>query len=134
MASTFAERTKELEADVGDGDLVIGAVVEQPYAAAQHNRKYYKHPRGGMPGYLEVPFAAQRTEMLRRIAETVVLPDGSHLIGTAVEISEMFDDMVARFAPVRQDFLQESTYSYVLDNGRPVYWSSPRKPRRFDKQ
>lgn len=120
---TFVQRIAKLEAEVGDGDLVMGGIVGQAYAAKQHE----------IHRYLEVPFASQRDEMLMRLAEHAVVPSGSHLRRAARDNSEMFDQMVRSHAPVEKGILQDSTYSYVTDAGRLIYASSQRDARVLGK-
>lgn len=130
----FVDGSRKLEEEVGDGNLVMGGVVGQPYAAAEHNRPYYRHPRGGMAGYLEIPYAAQRDEMIEKLALNAVTPNGSRLQDAAVEVAAEFDNMVRRNAPVREDILRDSTEYYVEDNGMLVFMSGQRDPRRLDKE
>jgi hypothetical protein len=134
MPGDFQRRIKHLEDAVGNGDLVMGAVVGQPYAAAQHNRHYYKHPRGGMSNYLEDPFAHQHPEMLHKIARDVVTPDGSQLMNAAREIAEEFDEMVNSYAPVEFTILRNSTSVYVDDNGMRAYDRPQRAARDRSKE
>ena len=130
----FSDRARYLEEQVGDGNLVMGGVVGQPYAAAEHERLYYRHPRGGMPKYLEVPFEMQRDEMIEKLALNAVTPEGSRLQDAAVEVAGEFDNMVRRNAPVEFDVLRDSTEYYVEDDGILVFVSGQRDPRNLDKE
>lgn len=134
MAGSFQERARYLEEQVGDGDLEMGAIVHQPYAAAVHNRFYYRHPRGGMAGYLEAPFTAFRGEMLARLAANAVVPQGSRLKQAAEEVADMFTEFVRDYAPIEFRFLKESTNVYVKDDGVTVYYKKQTRPYRYDKE
>lgn len=116
MAGTFRERIEELQQQVGSGNLVMRANVHQPYAAAEHNREYYRHPRGGGPRYLQIPFEAEHGQQVEMLAAS--FPE---LTRGAIEAVGKFDDWVQNNAPVEQDVLRNSTNLYVEDNGSDVY-------------
>ncbi len=134
MPGSFQERARYLESQVGDGDLEMGGTVHQPYAAAVHNRLYYRHPRGGQAGYLEGPFTAYRGEMLQHLANNAVVPQGSNLDKAARENAEKFADWVREFAPVEFRALKESTNVYVKDNGVTSYYVEQKAPYNYKKE
>lgn len=131
---SFVERARYLEEQVGDGNLVMGGIVGQPYAAAVHERAYYRHPRGGMAGYLEIPYAEQRDEMIQKLADNAITSEGSRLVDAAIEVAAEFDNMVRRNAPVEKDILRDSTEYYVEDDGTLIFTSAQRDPRQIQKE
>lgn len=133
MPGNFTQRMAKLESDVGDGDLVMGSIVGQAYAAAQHN-KNYRHPRGGMMRYLEVPFMEEHDEMLAELAMFVITENGSQIRSTAIRIAQVFDRLVQLNAPFRKDILRDSTNTYVTDGGRTIFATIQRDPRLVEKQ
>jgi hypothetical protein len=116
MAGDFSEKVDELIEQVGHGKLTLRANVHQPYAAAEHQRQYYRHPRGGMPDYLQTPFEAGREEMLEELAEA--FPDVKE---GAVAAVQKFEDWVQTYAPVQFDVLRQSTNLYVEEEGGNVF-------------
>ncbi len=123
MASTFNARIEELQQLVGEGNLRMSVNVHQPYAAAEHNIHYYKHPRGGMPDYLEAPFDAEHGDMLIILSEAVL--DGS-LREAAIDAVGKFEEWVETYAPVEFNVLRNSCNLYVEDNG-VMYYERPQK-------
>lgn len=119
----FVERARYLEEQVGNGKLEIGASVQQAYAAAQHNRD----------PYLEVPFIIQRGEMLEKLAGAAVTPEGSRLTDAAIEVADMFDEMVTSNAPVKDAILRDSTETWVIDDGIALVVSPARDARVMGK-
>lgn len=130
----FVDRARHLMEEVGDGKLEMGGVVGQPYAAAVHNDYDNKHPRGGIPGYLEIPFQQQRDEMLEKLARNAVTPEGSNLTDAAIEVAAEFDNMVRRNAPREFGILMDSTEYYVEDDGVMIFVSGQRDPRQQHKE
>jgi hypothetical protein len=116
MAGDFAAKIDELQEKVGRGKLIMRANVHQPYAAAEHVRMYYKHPRGGGPDYLETPFETGRDGMIRELAES--FPD---LNEGAIAAVGKFEEWVQENAPVRYDVLRMSTNLYVEDDGGIIF-------------
>lgn len=130
---SFDEGTQILETIVGDGPLTMGIVVQQPYAAAEHNRTYYRHPRGGMAYYLEIPLITAREQYLMQLAMNAITKDGSDLIKTAIEIAENMTSIVRRNAPVQSGLLRESTDAFVRDAGITIYFREQLGPYNKDK-
>lgn len=131
---SFDARIARLASAVGDGDLVMGGVVMQPYAAAEHNRPQYKHPRGGVAKFIEIPFIRMRDEMIERLAALAITPGGSQLRQAARENADAFDTMTQRFAPLEFNILRNSTLCYVTDNGSLVYSSGPDAEYEWEKE
>jgi len=133
MAGTFNERIRILQEEVGEGDLELKLNVHQPYAAAEHNRTYYKHPQGGMSGYVEIPFQAEYPHMLQRLADSVITDRGSNLRPEAIEAVGMFEDMIDWWAPVLTGVLRDSCNLTVTDNGHVLYHKEQEATYRYDK-
>lgn len=117
MAGTFIPRIDELQEIVGNGNLTMRANVHQPYAAAEHNRYYYKHPRGGIPNFLGAPFEAEHSDQLQTIADSGI----ENLLAGAIDAVHRFEDWVQEYAPVEFEALRNSTNLYVEDRGAVVY-------------
>lgn len=122
---TFNERIEQLQQEVGDGNLTMRVNVHQPYAAAEHNRYYYKHPRGGMPDYLAAPFEAEHSDMMMILSEAVL--DGS-LREAAIDAVGKFEEWVETYAPVEFNVLRQSCNLYVEDNGSTIYERPQKAP------
>lgn len=116
MAGDFTAKIDELIERVGRGRLTMRGNVHQPYAAAEHQRQYYRHPRGGMPDYLATPFEAGREGMLEELAEA--FPD---LNEGAISVVQNFEDWVQEFAPVQFDVLRNSVNLYVEEDGASYF-------------
>lgn len=99
--------------------------VHQPYAAAQHNRQYYRHPRGGMPDYLETPFEAEHGDMLIILSEAVL---HGNLRDAAIDAVGKFEEWVETYAPIEFDVLRESCNLYVEDNNVMIYERPQKAP------
>jgi hypothetical protein len=117
MAGTFVARIDELQEKVGRGDLTLRVNVHQAYAAAEHVRMYYRHPRGGMANYLEMPFESEHGDMLRILADGVL----EDLNAAAIDAVGKFEEWVREFAPVMSETLRDSCNLYVEDNGGQIY-------------
>lgn len=131
---SFPARMAQLESDVGDGDMVMGGIVGQPYAAKQHNTAYYRHPRGGITRFLEIPFMSQHEDMLQTLADSVITERGSHIRPAAIQVARQFDEIVRTYAPVEFTTLRNSTSVYVEDAGRPIFAANQRDARNVEKQ
>src|SRR3954463_11740392 len=76
---SFEEGPRELEEKVGHGDLEGKLVVDQVYAASQHNGYWVtgplaghvitNHPRGGQAHFLEEPFFEKAEHYMANIAD-----------------------------------------------------------------
>jgi len=130
---TFGPRMAMLESQVGDGDLVMGGIVGQAYAASQHNKAYYRHPRGGITRFLEIPFMAQHEDMLQDLADNVITERGSAIRPAAMRVARQFDEIVQTYAPVEFNKLRNSTSVYVEDSGRTIYAVNQRDARDMEK-
>lgn len=130
MAGTFSARTRQLQEEVGDGDLEMKLTVHQPYAAAEHVRYWYSHD-DGMAGYVETPYEMELPMMMMRLAAGVL---GGNLRGTAIDVVQMFEDMVQTYAPTLSSTLKNSCNLDVLDKGALIYHKEQTAPFRYDKE
>lgn len=130
----FTERITHLMNEVGDGTLTMGTVVQQPYAAAEHERLYYRHPRGGMAKYLELPLIANRDFYVGILALNAVTPEGSNLRSAAEDVAERMAGITRRYAPVLSGLLRDSADAYVLDAGALIYYREGPGPYNYDKE
>lgn len=128
MAGSFGARTRELEDEVGHGKLTMKLTVHQPYAAAEHNRFYYRHD-DGMAGYVEIPFMIKRMEMLQKLANGF-----PRMRQAAIDTVGDFEDMVEEYAPTLSSTLKNSCNLDVIDNGAIVYHKEQTAPFRYDKE
>lgn len=129
----FTERITHLMFEVGDGTLVMGSIVQQPYAGAEHNRLYYKHPRGGVAKWLTLGLESEREHYMRTLAFSAVTPDGSNLKLAAIDVSERMAGITRRYAPVMTGLLRDSADSYVVDAGAMIYYREAGGPYNYDK-
>jgi hypothetical protein len=118
MAGSFKARMTELQERVGRGNLVMRTKVHQPYAAAEHENSphIFKHPRGGGPKFIEIPFETGHGEMLEKLASS--FPD---LLSGAIEAVQKFDEWLDTNAPERADVLKRSGNLYVEEDGGIVF-------------
>lgn len=138
MVNSFPERINNLINEVGDGSIVMGTVVQQPYAAAQHQRGHeqYKYgpPAVGIERYLEIPFAASIEQYMMRLARSAVVPEGTRLPDAARENADHMAGLVRRYAPVKTGWLRESADAYVYDGGVTVYYREQGAPYNYEKE
>lgn len=134
----FEERITHLINEVGDGTLTMGTVVQQPYAAAQHQRRheqyYYGPPAKGIERYLEIPFAGSIEQYMMRLTYSAVTPEGSSLLDAARENADHMANLVKRNAPIKTGWLRESADAYVYDAGATVYYREGTAPYNYDKE
>jgi hypothetical protein len=130
---TFPKRITHLMNEVGDGSLIMGSIVQQPYAGAEHNRLYYKHPRGGIAKWLTTGIEAERDHWMRVLTLAAVTPDGSLLDLAAIDVSERMSGITRRYAPIQSGLLRDSADSYVTDAGKIIYYREQSGPYNKDK-
>lgn len=123
---TWRERLDILETNVGRGTLVGGYSVNQRYAAVQHVRKDYKHPRGGGPDYVSAPLAYRFTSWYQAIADHLLRGGAADRMADAMED---LDHQVTVLAPLDLNNLRQSGHPTVTDDGAPHYDRPPRVPR-----
>jgi hypothetical protein len=124
----FAERLDMLAEMVGSGDLIGQVVVDQAYAAIQHNSLDFNHPRGGQALYLQEPLMTNHSRYLDDYARTVLEDGGVPAVISAMEdLAE--DGGVATHAPVLYNDLRDSGHPSVTSDGTEVYDREPRQPR-----
>jgi hypothetical protein len=126
----FGERLDELSELVGHGTLEGSVVVDQAYAAAQHEHLEYRHVRGGQAKYLEQPLHTEHGGYLRAIAEQL-LEEGP--VPGMVDAMENLSDKVEELAPREFENLRESGHPTVTSDGAVVYDRAP-KQRRLTQQ
>lgn len=119
---TFSERTLQLEAEVGYGDLAGRVVVDQPYAQDQHETLIYNHPAGGKARYLGDPLFEHAPRYMQRLADNVL--DGD-LTRAMIQNVEDLSAEVFQNAPFEFGDLKGSGHPIVHDNGAPVYDRPP---------
>lgn len=124
--STFRQRLAQLAATVGDGDLVGTYTVGQRYAAVQHVRRDYRHPRGGGPDYVSIPLRARHRVWFRGIAAGLL--SGRAPARMAASLEDL-DAQVRRLAPVDLGNLRRSGAVVVTTTGTPVYRRPAEVPR-----
>lgn len=126
----FVDRIEALRKEVGGGHLVGRVVVDQIYAAAQHEHLGWRHPEGGGPKYLEGPLFARRAQYMEMLARGVL--DGT-LRDQMVAVVEDLSGQVYENAPVEFSDLRASAAPAVLDGGRYYYQRKPNR-RRLSRQ
>lgn len=135
MTSSFDERTRFLEQQVGDGHIVAGCTVDQPYAQNQHETESFNHPYGGRSHYLGGPLLENALILVQRVANSAVTEGGSNLRGEMRDIADTLNDYVVRNAPRDPDVgdvLANSGSPWVTDNGAIVYSRPPKAGRSYD--
>jgi hypothetical protein len=133
MAGDFGERIDELMERVGHGDLVGSVVIDQRYAAVQHNSLDFEHPRGGQALYLQQPLMEHHEDYLRKIAGGILDDGGKRAMEEVVEdLAE--DGGVARLAPLEFGDLRDSGHPSVTEDGAVVYDREPRQHRLSDEE
>lgn len=131
MAGTFSRRIRELADQVGAGDLTGAVEVDQVYAAVQHERLDYNHPRGGQAKYLEQPLYDQHRDYLQSVADRVLDGEAEDAMTDAMED---LSGTVRTTAPVLYVNLRESGHPTVTDNGSVVYDRAPVQRRLTDAE
>lgn len=119
-----------LEARVGMGSLQGRITVDQRYAAVQHNRKDFRHPRGGQAEYLSQPLIRLLPEHMQHLADGLL--DGT-LVDKMADNMEELSQEVNTLAPLDTGILRNSGHPTVIDNGATVYDRPPLAPRRTDR-
>ena len=133
MASTFGDRIDELKAMVGTGDLTGKVVVDQRYAAVQHNSLDFRHPRGGQALYLSQPLLDNHSRYLQAYADRLLEDGGEPSLAECMEdLAE--DGGVATRAPVLYSNLRASGHPSVTSDGVTVYDRPPRQHRLSEEE
>lgn len=117
---------------VGSGEIVASVTVDQPYAQRQHEELEWNHPRGGQAKYLEGPLFANYAQLMQGIANSLITPEGSDLVGGMIGAAEEMNGWVEDNAPRLDHILRYSGHPQVLDNGTVAY-SRPAKAPRVEK-
>lgn len=119
--------------EVGNGAITAHLTVNQVYAHRQHVEKTWKHPRGGMAGYLEGPLELESALLFQMMADHLVSATGSDIVEGMIGVSEKMNRMVEDNAPRKYEILRYSGHPQVYDNDRIVYDRPPKQERRRDK-
>lgn len=137
---TFAERTRELQEIVGDGDLEGKLTVDQRYAAVQEVGYWEtgpnagviirNHPRGGGSHYLSDPLFENAERYMHNLSQRVYEPGG--LTGAMADNMEDLSREVHERAPRETDALRNSGHPTVTSDGETVYDRPPVIPRLSD--
>lgn len=114
----FAARIKQLQEQVGTGDLEGSVAFDQVYAQYQHEVMELQHPHGGGPKYLENALKEKYQRYLQGLANDVV--DGNLTQGM-IEVAEDLAGEAARRAPIEEGTLRASASPTVTDNGHQAY-------------
>lgn len=129
-AASFIEGCRQLQLRVGTGILEGEVIVDQIYAAYQHEITWLDHPRGGGPHYLRNPLLAHAPSYLQFLADRVL--DGNLAMTMAANM-EHLSEQLKETAPVDEDpnliLLRTSGNPIVRDNGAEVYNRPPVSPR-----
>lgn len=123
-SSDFERRTMFLQDEVGYDDLVMGIVVDQPYAQDQHETLHYRH-RLGRAKYLGGPLMENAFGLVGYLAARAITNEGSDLRAASRDVADQLNDMVESNAPVDTGRLSESGAPYVDDNGARIYSRPP---------
>jgi hypothetical protein len=133
MASTFGDRIDELKELVGKGDLKGTVIVDQVYAAVQHNSLDFAHPRGGEALYLTAPLMDHHAGYLQSYADRLLEDGGEQAVIDATEdLAE--DGGVAARAPVLYSNLRASGHPVVTSDGLTIYDRPPRQHRLTEEE
>ncbi len=133
MPDDFFARTEHLMREVGDGKLIAGCLVDQPYAQDQHETLHYSHPRGGRARYLGGPLLENALETVESLAPHAITPEGSNIKQAFIAFSEkMADEYVLENAPILKNILRFSGEPWVKDGGNEIYRRPSAMPREPD--
>jgi hypothetical protein len=117
--------------EVGEGDIVAGVLVDQPYAQDQHETPY-RH-RAGQMKYLGEPLMEDAINHVQMIAEQVITRTGSDLGEAMRDVADDMAGYVETRAPLDTGRLRESASPYVRDGGRETYRRPAIAPREADQ-
>lgn len=131
MAGDFAAKIDELQALVGQGDLVGSVEIDQVYAKYQHEGLDLRHPEGGKAKYLEDPLMEHGPEYLRGIAGRM-LHEGP--VRPMIDAMETLSRQASEQTPFEFGDLKASGHPTVTDDGAKVYDRAPGVPRLNDDQ
>lgn len=120
------DRLEQLIHAVGDGDIEARCVVDQPYAQDQHENMEYRHPRGGRARFLGGPLVEQADHLMGVVAESLVTPEGTDIVGGMTRVAETMSGFVEDNAPRLNEVLRYSGHPQVVDNGQVVYDRAPK--------
>jgi len=131
MTGTFSERIAELRHMTGLGQRLQGTcTVDQVYAHFQHERLELRHPRGGVPKFLQKPLFDHYRDYLDDYAHTVLHDGGQPAMKRSME---HLSDEVEISAPREWGDLRKSGHPQVKLGDRTVY-DRPPKAARLTKE
>ena len=104
-------------------------VVDQVYAADQHESLHYKHPRGGRAKYLELPMYEGISGWLRGFADRLLVR-GTDTSQEWAKVGRKLKNEVPKNAPVEFGDLRGSA-SLVVREGASVVVNEPAKQPRL---
>lgn len=134
MTSSFDERIRFLEEQVGDGHIVAGCTVDQPYAQNQHETESFRHT-SGRSHYLGGPLLENALTLVGRVADAAVTETGSRIKEEMRDIADTLNGYVEKNAPRDPDtgdVLANSGSPWVDDNGVRTYQRPSRAARSYD--
>ncbi len=134
----FSERVSELQARVGEGDLIGKLEVDTPYAFNQHEKYWVnfmgrygfntinRYHNGGGEKFVEGPLMANYTRYLEHLADEVL--EGDLPEAMADNARDMNDELRAN-APEKTGRLKGSGTTSVTDNGGLTHYEAgPQAP------
>lgn len=110
-------------------DVVASVVVDQVYAQMQHEALEFRHPRGGMAKYLEIPMFQKAPFWLENFAQHLLLKQGTAENRWAAHVGRPLRDVVKTHAPVEFGDLRASASLRVTAGGEVVVEEPARQPR-----
>lgn len=126
----FLDRADVLIDQVGGGNLEVKVVVDQVYAAFQHEKMDLRHPEGGGPKYLERALYGTVTRNMNSMRAAVLRGD---LRDVAVSAGRLIAKKSGENAPFEFGDLKASGAVTVKDGGR-IYATIPAGVKRLSKQ
>jgi hypothetical protein len=129
---SFQQGTIDLAEKIGHGDLVGKLIVDQVYAASQHEGHWVtgplaghvirQHPKGGQAKFLEQPMFEKADDYLKNLADSVLT---GFLVQAMAENMEDLADEVHDKAPRENEILRNSANPRVYDDGHEAYNRPP---------
>ncbi len=130
------------KASVGIQDLIdrtagpkvrATVVVDQIYAANQHESLHFQHPRGGQAKYLEAPLFAKHPAWIQSFANRLLAPRAEAANGWA-SVGRNLKNEVPRTAPVEFGDLRQSAALMVREGSQVVVDEPPRQGRLTESE
>lgn len=115
-------------------DVEASVVVDQVYAQIQHEALEFRHPRGGMAKFLEVPVFSGCAGWIQDFAEHLLLKQGTAERRWAVHVGRPAAKVVRKYAPVEFGDLRESAALTVKAGSQVVLEEPAKQPRMSDAE